>query len=153
MGFVTFETIEELSNCIGQEVSVSEWVEVSQEMVNQFAKLTGDSQWIHVDELRAKSESPFGDTVAHGFLTVSLLVKLLEQSISTPFSTMGVNYGFNKLRFTSPVVVGSKLRARFALKEIVEIEGGIQITWSVKMECLGKEKPVLVADWVTRKYS
>ena len=121
MGFVTFETIEELSNCIGQEVSVSEWVEVSQEMVNQFAKLTGDSQWIHVDELRAKSESPFGNTVAHGFLTVSLLVKLLEQSISTPFSTMGVNYGFNKLRFTSPVVVGSKLRARFALKEIVGI--------------------------------
>jgi len=144
--------MEELAAKVGQEVVVSDWLEVTQERINQFADATGDHQWIHVDVERARRESPFGTTIAHGFLTLSLLSHFLNNSLEFGNSKMGVNYGCNRLRFTAPVKAGSRLRARFTLKEFQRIEGGVQMIWDVTMECEGQQKPVLVAEWVGRRY-
>jgi acyl dehydratase len=134
------------------ELVVSDWLVVTQPMVDAFAEVTGDPQWIHIDVERARRESPFGATVAHGFLTVSLLSLFLNRSVVFGGTRMGVNYGFNKLRFTAPVKVGSRLRARFRVNDLQPIEGGTQISWGVMMECEGQDKPVLVAEWLTRRY-
>ena len=152
MALVSLNSPEELREYEGKELVVSNWLDISQDMVDKFADVTGDPQWIHIDNQRATTESPFGGTIAHGFLTASLMVLFMNESVDMPFSKMGVNYGFNRLRFTSPVLVGSKLRARFQVKEISTIQGGIQIVWNVTMECDGEEKPALVAEWVTRRY-
>jgi acyl dehydratase len=138
---------------VGQEIAVSEWLEVTQTMINGFADATGDHQWIHVDEARARAESPFGTTIAHGFLTLSLMVKMLSESISfRQLPRMGLNYGLNRVRFTSPVPSGSLIRSRFAVKAVEEIPGGFQITWSVIVELKGSEKPCCVAEWLGRRY-
>ena len=147
-----FGNLEELAAKVGQEVVVSDWLEVTQERIDQFADATGDHQWIHVDVERARRESPFGTTIAHGFLTLSLLSHFLNSSLEFGNSKMGVNYGCNRLRFTAPVKSGSRLRARLKLKEFQRIEGGVQMIWDVAMECEGREKPVLVAEWVGRRY-
>ena len=152
MARAAFRNLEELAAKVGQEVVVSDWLEVTQERIEQFADATGDHQWIHVDVERARRESPFGTTIAHGFLTLSLLSHFLNNSLEFGNSKMGVNYGCNRLRFTAPVKAGSRLRARFKLKEFQRIEGGVQMIWDVAMECEGQQKPVLVAEWVGRRY-
>ena len=127
-------TIRELEWCVGQEVGVSPWVEITQERIDTFAKAIEDFQWIHVDPARAKS-SPFGGTIAHGFLTLSLLSHLSEATFSFSDRKMGINYGLNRVRFTSPVPVGSRVRARFTLLKFEKIENdGAQVTWSAHIE-------------------
>ena len=142
-----------LKELIGQEVVVSKWIEITQERVNQFAEATGDRQWIHVDVERSRKESPFGGTVAHGFLTLSLLPKLMESAIVMPDVKMAVNYGLNKVRFPAPVPVGSRLRARIKLLTVDDIPGGAQVSWEVTMEREGSDKPVCVAESIARRYS
>jgi len=145
-------TIRELESRVGQEVGVSPWVEITQERIDTFAKAIGDFQWIHVDAERAKN-SPFGKTIAHGFLTLSLLSNLSEQTFSFSDRRMGINYGLNRVRFTSPVPVGSRVRARFTLAKFEKIEGnGVQVTWNTVVEIEGSAKPALVAEWLGRHY-
>jgi acyl dehydratase len=148
----TTTTLAELPGLVGQELGTSDWYEVTQEAVNQFADATGDHQWIHVDVERAKKESPFGGPIAHGFMTLSLLVPLASGTYSVSDSKMGVNYGLNKVRFPAPVPVGSKVRARVVLKGCEEVAGGLQSTFAVTVEREGGEKPVCIAEWVTRVY-
>jgi acyl dehydratase len=145
-------SIEELKGLAGREAGVSEWIEVTQERVNLFADATGDHQWIHVDPERCRKESPFGGPIAHGFLTLSLLPKLMESAVSLPPRRMGVNYGLNKVRFPAPVPVGSRVRARIGVVAVEDIAGGVQITWAVSMEREGGDKPVCAAESVTRLY-
>ena len=145
-------TIRSLENRVGQEVAVSPWLEISQERIDTFAKAINDPQWIHVDRERAKT-SPFGGTIAHGFLTLSLLSHLSESTFSFSDRKMGVNYGLNRVRFTSPVPSGSRVRARFTLAKFEKIEGnGVQVTWNTVVEIEGKDKPALVAEWIGRHY-
>lgn len=149
---VTINNLADLAAFRGKELVVSDWLDVTQNMVDTFAEVTGDPQWIHIDTERAGRESPFGGTIAHGFLTVSLLSLFINRSVEFGATRMGVNYGFNRLRFTAPVQVGSRLRARFSVKDLQPIEGGAQIVWDVTMECEGGDKPVLIAEWLTRRY-
>jgi acyl dehydratase len=151
MAKAVFGSLDELAAKVGQEVVVSDWLEVGQDRIDRFAEATGDHQWIHVDPERAR-HSPFGTTIAHGFLTLSLLSHFLNESLEFGGSRMGVNYGCNKLRFTAPVKSGSRLRARFKLKDLQRLEGGAHMTWDVVMECEGETKPVLVAEWIGRRY-
>jgi acyl dehydratase len=145
-------SIRELESRIGQEVGVSPWVEVTQERIDLFARAIDDPQWIHVDVERAK-QSPFGGTIAHGFLTLSLLSKFIESTFSFADRKMGVNYGLNRVRFTAPLPSGSRVRARFKLLKYEKIEGnGAQVTWDVTVEREGSDKPVLVAEWIGRSY-
>jgi len=146
-------SLAQLKELIGQEVAVSGWTEITQERVNQFAEATGDLQWIHVDVERSKKESPFGGPVAHGFLTLSLLPKLMADAVSVPDVKMGVNYGLNKVRFPAPVPVGSRLRAHMTLQAVEDIPGGAQVTWLVTIEREGSDKPVCVAESISRRYS
>jgi len=148
----TTTTMSELPGLVGQELGTSDWYEVTQEAVNLFADATGDHQWIHVDVERAKKESPFGGPIAHGFMTLSLLVPLASATYRISDSKMGVNYGLNKVRFPAPVPVGSKVRARVVLKECEEVAGGLQNTLAVTVEREGGDKPVCIAEWVTRAY-
>lgn len=143
--------MEELEGRVGQEVAVSPWYRITQEQIGKFADATDDHQWIHVDLERAKA-SPFGGTIAHGFLTLSLLPKLVESAFRIDGKKMGVNYGLNRLRFTAPVPSGSNVRARFALARYEKIEGGAQLTWNVTVEREGGDKPCLVAEWLIRQY-
>jgi acyl dehydratase len=144
-------TIGELDSRVGQEVAVSPWVEIRQDRIDEFAKATGDFQWIHVDPERAK-QSPFGATIAHGFLTLSLLPMMTDAAFALTDRTMGINYGLNKVRFTSPVPVGSKIRGRFTLARLDQIDGGVQTTWSVVVEREGGDKPVMVAETISRHF-
>lgn len=146
-------SLAELKSLVGQEVAVSDWVEISQERVNQFAEATGDRQWIHLDVERARKESPFGGTIAHGFLTLSMLPTLMESVVTMSDVKMAVNYGLNKVRFPAPVLVGSRIRGRMKLLEVEDIEGGAQMTWQVTMEREGGDKPVCVAESVSRRYT
>ena len=144
--------VRELEGRIGQEVGVSPWLEVTQERIDLFAKAIDDPQWIHVDPERAK-HSPFGTTIAHGFLTLSLLTKFIESTFSFADRKMGVNYGLNRVRFTAPLPSGSRVRARFKLLKYEKIDGnGAQVTWDVTVEREGSDKPVLVAEWLGRSY-
>ena len=148
----TFQTLSELAACVGQEVAVSEWLTITQAQVDQFAEATGDHQWIHVDPEKAKT-GPFGGPIAHGFLTLSLLPKFFESSFAIVQSRMGVNYGLNKVRFTAPVPVGSRLRARMTLLASEPIDnGGVQMVWQVLVEREGSDKPVCVAESLVRRY-
>ncbi|MGE0348190.1 MaoC family dehydratase [Hydrogenophaga sp.] len=148
----TFETLADLAACVGQEVAVSDWVTVTQEQVNRFAEATGDHQWIHVDVERAAA-GPFGAPIAHGFLTLSLLPVFFESAFDIRGSRMGVNYGLNRVRFTAPVPVGSRLRARMTLQACEPIEqGGAQMTWAVVVEREGSDKPVCFAESLVRRY-
>lgn len=142
---------EELRSLIGQEAALSDWVEVTQERIERFADATGDHQWIHVDTERAKRESPYGATIAHGFLTLSMLGHLLFQSVRIAFpATMAINYGLNRVRFPSAVPAGSKIRARLKLQSLEEIPGGLQMNWLATVEREGGEKPCCVAEWLLR---
>jgi len=143
--------ISELEGRVGQEIAVSPWVEVAQERIDLFAKATEDFQWIHVDKERAK-QSPFGSTIAHGFLTLSMLPMLTGSALEISDVKMGVNYGLNKVRFTSPVPAGSKIRGRFTLAKIEPLDGGVQATWNVVVEREGGDKPAMVAETISRHY-
>ena len=144
-------SIRELETRVGQEVGVSPWVEVTQERIDTFARAIDDHQWIHVDRERL-ARSPFGGTIAHGFLTLSLLSHLSERTFSFSDRKMGVNYGLNRVRFTSPVPAGSRVRARFTLAKFEPLEGGVQVTWNTVVEIEGAAKPALVAEWIGRHY-
>jgi acyl dehydratase len=148
----TFQTLKDVAACLGQEVATSDWTTVTQQQIQQFADATGDQQWIHVDVERAKA-GPFGAPIAHGFLTLSLIPKFFESAIAITETRMGVNYGLNKVRFISPVPVGSRLRARMKLLACDAIDqGGMQMAWEVTIEREGSSKPVCVAESIARRY-
>jgi len=137
---------------VGNDEGTGEWFEVTQDQINQFADVTHDHQFIHVDPARAK-DTPFGTTIAHGFLTLSLLTKFIESTFSFADRKMGVNYGLNRVRFTAPLPSNSRVRGRFKLAKYEKIEGnGVQVTWDVTVEREGSDKPVLVAEWIGRSY-
>ncbi len=147
------ESFDQLRQMVGQEVGVSEWVEVSQERVNAFADATDDQQWIHVDPERANVDSPYRSTVAHGFLTLSLLSSFWRQAVKMPAgSEMNINYGLNRVRFPAPVPAGSRIRAHFTPQSVRDFDGGVQITWKVDVEVEDTTKPCLVAEWIVRVY-
>jgi len=146
----TTTTLAELPGLVGQELGTSDWYEVTQEAVNQFADATNDHQWIHVDVERAKKESPFGGPIAHGYLTLSLLAPMSSQVLAVSDTVMGVNYGLNKVRFPSPVPVGSKVRLTATLKQVEEVAGGLQVTMSAVIEREGSDKPAAVVEALTR---
>ena len=149
----TFDSLAELPALVGQEVAVSDWITVTQEQVNLFAQATGDHQWIHIDVERAKA-GPFGAPIAHGFLTLSLLPRFFESAMEIRNTSMGVNYGLNRVRFTSPVPVGSRLRGRMTLLACDPIDrDGVQMTWQVTVEREGADKPACVAESLTRRYA
>jgi acyl dehydratase len=151
MSQISFESIDHLKDLVGKEVVVSDWLTVTQERINLFADATGDHQWIHIDTVRAEKESPFTTTIAHGFLTLSLLGQLLSESLKLSHARMGVNYGLNKVRFPAVVPAGARVRARFVLQVLENLpDNGMHLIWSVTMELEGSEKPCLVAEWLTR---
>ena len=147
----SFATLEEFGALIGQTVASSDWISIDQKRIDLFAEATGDHQWIHVDPVRAAA-GPFGSTIAHGFLTLSLLPQMGASAIDIGGVRMGVNYGLNKVRFPAPVPVGSRLRGHFKLTAFEPIEGGAQITMEVTMEREGSTKPVCVAESLSRRY-
>jgi acyl dehydratase len=145
-------SLRALESRVGEECGVSPWVEISQERIDLFAKATEDFQWIHCDPERAKS-SPYGGTIAHGFLTLSMLPKLSESTFEFSDRKMGVNYGLNKVRFTAPVPAGSRIRGRFVLAKFDKLEGnGVQTTWSVTIEREGGDRPVCFLEAISRHY-
>ena len=152
MPITQIESIEALANHAGKEVGISDWLEVSQERIDQFAEATEDRQWIHIDPERAARESPYKTTIAHGFLTLSLLSVLARHAIAVGGVRMGINYGLNRVRFVSPVPAGARIRGRFTLATVEEIKGGVQTTWNVTVECEGFDKPCCVAEWLVRYY-
>lgn len=137
---------------MGQHVGYSDYVEVTQEQVNQFADATGDHQWIHVDVERAKEQSPFGGPIAHGFLTLSLIPRFSPQVLMVDGISMGVNYGCDRVRFPSPVPVGAKMRMGMEVLEVKDVEGGVQVKTRCTFECEGAEKPSCVAESLARYY-
>lgn len=147
----TFESLADLAACVGQEVVVSDWFTVTQQHIDQFAAATGDDQWIHVDAARASS-GPFGATIAHGYLTLSLIAGFSMRSFKVEGVRMGINYGLDKVRFMAPVPVGSRLRARMQLLQATPIEGGMQLAWKTTIEREGEAKPVCVAEPLSRYY-
>jgi acyl dehydratase len=144
-------SVTQLRDRVGEEVGVSPWLAIDQARIDKFAEAIDDPQWIHVDPARAKS-GPFGTTIAHGFLTLSLLSHLIESTFSFDDRKMGVNYGLNKVRFTAPVPVGSRVRAHFVLGSWERKDDMIQTVWNVSIEREGSDKPVLVAEWIGRSY-
>ena len=143
--------LDQLEGRVGEEIGVSPWLAVEQDRIDLFAKAIDDPQWIHVDPVRAKA-GPFGATIAHGFLTLSLLSHLIETTFSFADRKMGVNYGLNRVRFTAPLPSGSRIRARFSLGAYERIAGGVQVTFNTLVEREGGDKPVLVAEWIGRHY-
>ena len=147
---ITVNGIDELKALGGRDLGHSAWLEITQDRVNQFADATGDHQWIHVDVDRAKSESPFGGPIAHGYLTLALTNLFLPQVVEVRNVSMGVNYGTGKVRFPSPVPVGSRLRAGVELAAVEDIPGGIQTTMVITVEREGSDKPVCVLESLSR---
>ena len=147
-----FTGMEDAKSRTGQEIGVSDWLLIEQERVDAFARTTGDQQWIHVDVERAKRESPFGGPIAHGYLSLSLLSKFALECIEVEGVKLAVNYGLNRVRFASPVKVGSRVRARFVLGAVEDIPGGAQMLWQATVEIEGGDKPACVAEMVIRWY-
>ena len=147
-----FATLDDLRRSVGRQVFLSDWVRMDQKRIDLFAQATEDYQWIHVDPERAARSSSFGGTIAHGFLTLSLLGKFYEQFLSLPFCEMGINYGLNKVRFTQPVRAGGQVRGRFVLSRLDDLDGGLQLTFGVTLEIEGVDKPACVAESVVRQY-
>ncbi len=142
-----------LHKYVGQELGLTNWMTITQEDINTFAKLTGDEQWIHVDPARAAKASPFGTTVAHGFMILSYASKFSYETLEIGDVGMGLNYGLDKLRFTSPTPVGSRVRGRMSLLEVEEKPPGVKYKISIVFECEGQEKPVCVAEWLAMAYA
>jgi len=147
------ENIEEARSLVGKEVAAGDWFAVEQARIDQFADATGDHQWIHQDVARAKAESPYGGTIAHGFLTLSLISHLFAQTIDIRGEfKYKINYGLNRVRFPTAVRAGTRIRARFALQSLEEIEEGYHLVWGVTVEAEGAPKPAAYAEWVVRLY-
>jgi acyl dehydratase len=147
------DDMAELTALLGQEVGCSDWFEVTQSLIEAFAEVTRDHQWIHLDPERARAESPYGTTIAHGFLTMSLVSHLHAQAVRIECDfARRINYGFNRVRFPSAVPSGARIRTRSTLKAVDEIDGGKQVTWAVTVEIEGQTRPALVAEWLTRFY-
>ena len=146
------ESVHGLKDLVGREVGVSDWFVVSQERITQFAETIEDRQWIHVDRERAERESPYRTTIAHGFLTMSLLGHLMNQVIDVHGSRMSVNYGTNRVRFPAAVRAESRIRARVALDSVREVSDSVEAVFSFTVECDGSDKPCCVAEWVLRYY-
>lgn len=148
-----FASLQDVASCVGQEVAVSEWTTITQAQIDQFAQATGDHQWIHVDPQRA-TEGPFGTTIAHGYLTLSLVPKFFDSAMRIDNVRMSINYGLNKVRFMAPVPVNSRLRARISLVACDPVEPqGFQQTWQVQVEREGSDKPVCVAESIARRFA
>ena len=145
------EGADGLRELVGQEIGTSDWIEISQEQVDRFADATGDHQWIHVDQERA-AQGPFGGTIAHGFLTLSLIPRILPEVLEVKGFAMGVNYGLDKVRFPAPVPVGSRLRATVVLEEVSEVPGGVQLAHTFTFEEEGGDKPACVARFLERRF-
>ena len=153
MAPVAVADLDALKNFVGREIGVSDWLEVTQGRIQQFAEATEDRQWIHLDAERAKRESPYGATIAHGFLTLSLISYLMKEAVQIQGGLrMAVNYGLNRVRFPAPVPAGSRIRGRFALAELKELPKGMEAVFSVTVESEGKEKPCCAAEWIVRYY-
>jgi acyl dehydratase len=145
-------TLDKLRAHEGKEILLTDWVLMDQKRIDLFAQATDDFQWIHVDTERATKSSPYGGTIAHGFLTLSLLGNFYEQYLNFPFTDVGLNYGLNKVRFTHPVRSGSKVRGRFVLAKLEDMLGAIQLTFQVVIEIEGQDRPACVAESVVRRY-
>jgi acyl dehydratase len=144
--------VRTLRDRVGEEIAVSDWLEISQARIDQFADATGDHQWIHVDTDRAAAESPFKSTIAHGFLTLSLVSALMRDAVQFTGLRMAINYGLNKVRFVSPVPSGSRVRARLVPAAVADVEGGVQVSWLTTVEREHGDKPACVAEWLVRYY-
>ena len=147
------DAVDELKKLAGSELGVTDWLAITQERIRQFAEATDDRQWIHIDAERAQRESPYGATIAHGFLTLSLLSHFLRQVIEIRGARMGVNYGLNRVRFPAPVRAGTRIRARVRLESAKDFQGGTEAVFSFTVECEGSEKPCCVAEWIVRYYA
>ncbi len=148
-----FASLDDLKPLVGQELGASDWIPVAQPMIDAFAEVTGDQQWIHLDTERAQRESPFGTTIAHGFLTLSLISQLHLQSVQIDKVKQTINYGLNRVRFPAPVPAGSLIRTRSQLQAWEEVGNTVvQLTWIVRVDVQGQAKPALVAEWVLRHY-
>jgi len=153
MPVLTVETPDALKEFVGKEIGVSEWMIVTQERINQFAEATDDRQWIHIDRDRARRESPYQGSIAHGFLTLSLLSRLIKDVIQIDGGTrLTINYGVNRVRFPSAVREGSKIRARVTLLSFREVEKAREAIFACTVECQGNDKPCCVAEWIVRHY-
>ena len=149
---ITIESLAELRTRVGQDMGASDWMVIAQERITAFADATGDHQWIHVDGERAARETPFGTTIAHGFLTLSLISALMRNAVAIRGLRMTINYGLNRVRFISPVPAGSRVRARIALVAAEDAKDSVQATWAVTVEREGGDKPCLSAEWLVRYY-
>jgi acyl dehydratase len=149
---VTVVDLAQLGGLVGREVATSDWLVITQDRINAFAEATSDHQWIHVDSGRARAETPFGATIAHGFLTLSLLSALMRDAVTVDGPRMTLNYGLNRVRFVSPVPSGSRIRVRVALATVDDMGDSIQATWGVTIEREGGDKPAVVAEWIVRYY-
>ena len=149
---MTVAGLSDLAALVGQEVGVSGWLDITQARIDAFADATGDRQWIHVDVERARAETPFGTTIAHGFLTLSLVSALMRDAVTVDGPRMTLNYGLNRVRFVSPVPAGSRIRARVVLGRCDDVGDSVQATWNVTIEREGGEKPCVVAEWIVRYY-
>jgi acyl dehydratase len=146
------ESPSSLKDFVGREIATTNWCPITQDRITQFAEATEDRQWIHTDLERARKESPYGGTVAHGFLTLSLLSHFVREAIEIRGARMGINYGLNRARFPSPVRAGAKIRARIKLQSEKEFSEGIEVVFNVEIECENAEKPCCVAEWIVRYY-
>jgi acyl dehydratase len=148
---MTTISVAQLEGRVGHELAVGDWLEMTQDRIDQFAESTGDRQWIHVDPVRA-AESPFKTTIAHGFLTLSLVSVLLRNAITITGVRMAINYGLNRVRFVTPVPTGCRVRGRFTLAALEQAGGNLQATWAITIEREGEQKPACVAEWLVRYY-
>ena len=149
---IRLDNVRSLGNRIGEEIAVSDWLEITQARIDQFAAATGDMQWIHVDPARAAADSPFKTTIAHGFLTLSLVSALMRDAIAFAGLRMAINYGLNRVRFVSPVPSGARVRGRFALRAVEDAGDAVQVTWTATIEREGADKPCCVAEWIVQYY-
>ena len=151
---LVLNSLQSLTDYAGREIGVSAWVAVTQERIDRFAEATGDRQWIHMDAERARRESPYGTTIAHGFLTLSLLSQFLREVIELPSGVrQAINYGLNRVRFPAPVRAGEKIRARVRLQSCRELPGCVEAVFEFTIETEGGEKPCCVAEWILRYFS
>jgi acyl dehydratase len=152
MALITVESIDELKTLAGREPVVTGWLEMTQDRIDKFAEATGDHQWIHIDPERAKKESPYGATIAHGFLTLSMLSHFVKEALEVRGLRMAINYGLNRVRFPSAVRSGSRIRASVGLQSLKDFADGLEATWIITINSEGSDKPCCAAEWIARYY-
>lgn len=150
---LVLESVDEFQTMVGQEIAKSDWVSLTHDRIQAFAEVTGDRQWIHLDSERGQRESPYGSTIAHGFLTLSLLSQMFRSAIQIRGAGIMINYGLNRVRFPAPVPTGSRVRATFSVQAFKTVMNGSEVTFSVAVERENQSKPCCVAEWILRYYS